>query len=99
MKRTLVKVALVASAVALLAAVGCTGPQSAEEKRHEGLGLRRLGRLGQLELAENQDGVDELVVDKVVAPGGAWIVVHADDNGKPGMRVGSRASTRARAPT
>jgi hypothetical protein len=28
------------------------------------------------------------VVDRVLAPGDAWIVVHADDNGKPGMRIG-----------
>ena len=42
----------------------------------------------QLELDENQQGVDELVVKRVLAPGDAWIVVHADDNGKPGMRVG-----------
>ncbi len=42
----------------------------------------------QLALAENQPGGSELVVDTVVAPGDAWIVVHADDNGKPGERVG-----------
>jgi len=42
----------------------------------------------QLEIPEDQNGVDELVVDRVLAPGDAWIVVHADDNGAPGMRVG-----------
>ena len=42
----------------------------------------------QLELDENQLGVDELVVKRVLAPGDAWIVVHEDDNGAPGMRVG-----------
>ncbi len=41
-----------------------------------------------LELAENQPGVDGIVVKRVLAPGDAWIVVHADDNGKPGERVG-----------
>jgi hypothetical protein len=41
-----------------------------------------------LELAESQPGVTELTVDRVLAPGGAWVVVHADDNGKPGERVG-----------
>lgn len=29
-----------------------------------------------------------LMVDRAVAPIGAWIVVHLDDNGKPGKRVG-----------
>lgn len=36
----------------------------------------------------DQLGADTLVVDKVEAPGAAWIVVHADDNGMPGERVG-----------
>jgi len=31
---------------------------------------------------------DELVVDRVLSPGDAWLVVHLDDDGKPGMRVG-----------
>ena len=42
----------------------------------------------QLELDENQNGVAELTVKRVLAPSDAWIVVHADMNGKPGMRVG-----------
>lgn len=37
---------------------------------------------------EDQLGVDTLVVDKVVAPGPAWVVVHTDDDGMPGERVG-----------
>lgn len=43
----------------------------------------------QLEV-EDQIGVDTLVVSKAEAPGPAWIVVHADDNGMPGERVGVR---------
>jgi hypothetical protein len=42
----------------------------------------------QLDIPEDQVGADELVVDRVLSPGDAWLVVHADDNGKPGMRVG-----------
>ena len=41
-----------------------------------------------LDLAEEQPGADELTVDRILTPGPAWIVVHADDNGKPGERVG-----------
>lgn len=36
----------------------------------------------------DQLGVNALVVDRVEAPGDAWIVVHADDDGMPGERVG-----------
>jgi uncharacterized protein YceK len=42
----------------------------------------------QLEVDENQNGATELVVKRVLAPSDGWIVVHADMNGKPGMRVG-----------
>jgi len=87
MNGTLRNVALVAGAVALLAAAGCTSTQSAE-KDPKVWGYVASADSAQIDLAENQDGVEELVVDKVVAPGGAWVVVHADDNGKPGMRVG-----------
>lgn len=36
----------------------------------------------------DQLGAQTLTVDKVEAPGAAWIVVHTDDNGMPGERVG-----------
>ena len=42
----------------------------------------------QLEVDESQVGTNMLVVRRVVSPGPAWIVVHADDNGKPGERFG-----------
>lgn len=42
---------------------------------------------GQLEVSD-QPGVDTLVVKRVKAPSDAWIVVHLDDNGMPGDRVG-----------
>jgi hypothetical protein len=38
---------------------------------------------------EDQAGVeDELAVSRVLAPDDSWIVVHLDDDGMPGMRVG-----------
>ncbi len=42
---------------------------------------------GQIDVAD-QIGVDTLVVKRVLAPTGAWVVVHLDDNGMPGERVG-----------
>jgi hypothetical protein len=41
-----------------------------------------------IELAETQPGATVLLVDRVISPEGAWVVVHLDDNGKPGERVG-----------
>lgn len=42
----------------------------------------------QLELPLEQTGNTSLAVDRVLVPENAWIVVHLDDNGKPGDRVG-----------
>jgi len=41
-----------------------------------------------LELAEAQPGATALDVACVSAPEPAWVVVHLDDNGMPGKRVG-----------
>ena len=48
----------------------------------------------QLEIDENQDGVDELVVKRVLSPTDGFLVVHADMNGEPGKRVGYVAVKR-----
>lgn len=41
-----------------------------------------------IELGVKQLGVNELTVDKVTAPEDAWVVVHLDNDGMPGKRVG-----------
>lgn len=41
-----------------------------------------------LEIGEGALDDDELMVDRVVAPGDAWVVVHLEEDGMPGMRVG-----------
>jgi hypothetical protein len=38
--------------------------------------------------ADQPGATDSIVVAKVVAPTGAWLVVHLDDKGMPGKRVG-----------
>jgi len=90
MNRTLSRAAVFAAAIALIGASGCVGANSdsAAENDMKVWGYVASADQAKLDLAESQDGADEIVVDKVVAPGGAWVVVHADDNGKPGMRVG-----------
>ena len=85
------KAALLAavSAAALLAAGCVTNPAEAEKSDNpEVWGYVASAESAQLELAEDQQDATELVVDRVLAPQDAWIVVHLDDNGKPGMRVG-----------
>lgn len=44
-----------------------------------------------IELSDQRRVVDSLFVSKAVAPAGSWVVVHLDDNGMPGMRVGLKA--------
>jgi len=44
-----------------------------------------------IELDESQPGATELLVQRVVAPEPAWLVVHLDDDGMPGERVGIAA--------
>ena len=72
MNRTLAKVALVAGALALLAAAGCTSATSAEQKDPKIWGYVAAAGSAQIELAEDQDGVDELGSTRLslpVAPG------------------------------
>lgn len=84
---TRASIALALTAATLVGA-GCTSSQTAEKKDPKVWGYVTSADKAQIEVAKDQDGVDELVVKRVLAPGDAWLVVHANDNGKPGMRVG-----------
>jgi len=77
-------------AAALLGLAGCaaTDKDEAEESGMKVWGYVASEKNAQLEVAENQEDADELVVSRVLTPSDAWLVVHADDNGKPGMRIG-----------
>lgn len=89
MKR--IKIAAVAAlALAALALAGCVeNPADAEMSENPDVwGYVASADAAQLEITEMQQGATELVVDRVLAPQDAWIVVHLDDDGKPGMRVG-----------
>lgn len=89
MKITLTRAALAAMLAATVALAGCTSPSDAETSDDPDVwGYVAAADSAQLEIDADQLDTDELVVDRVLAPGDAWIVVHADDNGKPGMRVG-----------
>jgi hypothetical protein len=89
MRKTLTLVAAAATLLSALALGGCTSPAQAEKSDDPKVwGYVAAEKNAQLEITTDQLGADELVVDRVLAPSDAWIVVHADDNGKPGMRVG-----------
>ncbi len=76
-------------ATGLVAAAGCTSPAEAEKSdKPEVWGYVAAAEKAQLELAETQMNTQELVVDRVLVPEDAFVVVHLDDGGKPGMRVG-----------
>jgi hypothetical protein len=75
----------------LLVAVAASACSSSGEQKDSAMkvwGYVVAAKNAKLELAETQPGADGIVVKRVLAPGDAWIVIHADDNGKPGERVG-----------
>ncbi|MBE0476558.1 MAG: hypothetical protein IBX62_05620 [Coriobacteriia bacterium] len=41
-----------------------------------------------LEASDQPGPTDTIVIERVVAPIDSWVVVHLDDDGMPGMRVG-----------
>lgn len=88
MNKKITMALIAAMAVGVVAVSGCSSTSASKEKDPDVWGYVASADDARFELAEDQDGVEELVVDEVVVPGDAWIVVHADDNGKPGMRVG-----------
>ena len=93
-------IAGVVLAVVLLLASTVYAFANAPEKGSMGVwGYAASSKTAGLELPEEQIGANALVVDRVVAPQDAWIVVHLDDNGMPGERVGlkhvSKGESRA----
>jgi hypothetical protein len=93
MSDRILKVTLLAAVVlGLLALVGCASPTNAEKSDNPKVwGYVASADKAKLEVAENQLGADELVVKSVTAPEDGWLVVHLDNNGKPGARVGLTA--------
>jgi hypothetical protein len=81
-------IALSLLAAVLLGASTVYAFANAPEKGSMGVwGYVAGAKYAQLEVAD-QIGADTLVVSLAKAPVGAWVVVHADDNGMPGERVG-----------
>jgi hypothetical protein len=58
-----------------------------------GAGSKMLGvvvseKAAKLAVADQPGTTGSIVVESVTAPGPSWIVVHLDESGKPGMRIG-----------
>jgi len=88
MKRAL-KILGVVVGVFALAGMTVYAFANAPEKGSMGVwGYVAGAKYAKLELSDKQLGGDKLVLDRVVAPQDAWVVVHLDDNGMPGERVG-----------
>ena len=83
------KIVGVALAVLVLASMTAYSFANAPAKGSMGVwGHVAAEKNAQLSLSERQPGRDEVKLDSVVAPTSAWVVVHMDDNGMPGKRVG-----------
>jgi hypothetical protein len=88
-KTILTRVSLAILLTGAFALAGCTSPAEAElSDDPEVWGYVAAADRAQLEVSPDQLDVDEIVIDRVLVPGDAWVVVHADEGGKPGMRVG-----------
>lgn len=87
----LAKAAAIAAIAALaILATGCVkNPAQAEKSSNPDVwGYVASADKAQLEITPNQQGATTLTVKRVLAPQDSWIVVHLDENGKPGARVG-----------
>jgi len=93
MKRIFTVALVAALGLSALALGGCTaGGEAAEGEDMSGVwGYVATAKSAQLEVTEEQLGTDALVVDRVLSPEDAWLVVHLEVDGKPGMRVGLAA--------
>jgi hypothetical protein len=88
MNRILRMSVLLVLAAAVAVSAGCMSSKPAATDTSKVWGYVAAPDKAQLEVAENQNGVNDLVVKRVLAPSDGWVVVHADMNGKPGVRVG-----------
>jgi len=88
MKKTVAVVLLVGVAFGALALAGCSSAPKTQTDTTKVWGYVAAPDKAQLDVAADQNGVNELVVKRVLSPTDGWVVVHADMNGKPGMRVG-----------
>lgn len=82
-------VSLLIVAIAALTLVGCSSASDEGEGAEMGVwGYVASADDAKLELATEQPGATSLAIDSVTVPERSWIVVHINDDGMPGERVG-----------
>lgn len=91
--RRIITVALVAAlSLAAIALGGCAAAGGETDAEDMGVwGYVAAAKSAQLEAAPEQLDTDTLVVDRVLSPEDAWLVVHLEVDGMPGERVGLAA--------
>jgi hypothetical protein len=87
MNRALSRLLAVAFVLGALSLAGCTAATGEDHPTDGVWGYVASAGDAQIEVSGTATA-DELTVDRVLSPGDAWLVVHLDDDGKPGMRVG-----------
>lgn len=89
MKRISILVLAVALALVAFAVTGCATTPSAEDEVDEPMvGLVAAQGDALIEASDQPGAEGSVTIDRVVAPEGSWIVVHLDEDGKPGPRIG-----------
>jgi len=90
MKRIIITALAVALGLSALALGGCAaaGDGAKGEDMSGVWGYVASAKGAQLEATADQLGADTLVVDRVLTPEDAWLVVHLEVDGKPDQRVG-----------
>lgn len=83
----LLKIAGVVLAVVAVAGVSVYA-YAASRGESKMLGVVVAARNAALEVADQPGAGSTLTVDRTLAPGASWVVVHLDMDGKPGKRVG-----------
>lgn len=91
MNRYVKAAAFLVLALSMVTLAGCTSDAAKEGgmEMPEVYGYVTGARFAKLEVAD-RPSADMLVVKRVLVPAGSWIVVHLDDKGMPGDRVGLR---------
>jgi hypothetical protein len=79
-------IAIIIAVVLVLATAGWA--VAASRGGEKMLGVVVAERNAALDVADQPGVTDTLRVDRAFAPAESWIVVHLDDGGKPGMRIG-----------
>ncbi|MGB4592974.1 MAG: hypothetical protein WBI63_04260 [Coriobacteriia bacterium] len=89
MKRIITLALATVLGLAAVALGGCAATNANMESSDMGVwGYVVADKNAQLDAAADQPGGDRIVVDRVLSPEPAWLVVHLEVDGKPGMRVG-----------